>query len=134
MRYEIRHACGHFQELFLYGKENDRESKKTRLESEICANCKKEKAEAEAKIFKIERNLPKLTGTEKQAAWAETLRMEVIKKAEAALVEKGCDKTNKAVEFLKWLSGKTSSIFWINKRKNSIEEFIEEWTKQSKEK
>ena len=132
MRYEIKYTCGHYQELFLYGKEEEREEKRKQLEQEMCNECKKQKSMAEAKIFKIERKLPDLKGTEKQRNWAESIRMDIIKKCEAALTEKGCNKTDKANAFLKWLSEKTSSVFWINKRNDKAAKFIEEWSKSLK--
>ena len=132
MRYNIKHSCGHYKELFLYGKEEEREEKKRQLEEEMCAECKRQKSAAEAKIFKIERKLPDLTGTEKQKNWAESIRMDVIKKCEAALAEQNCDKTEKAITFLKWLSEKTSSVFWINKRNDEAAKFIEDWSKSLK--
>ena len=67
MKYEITHICGHNQDHQMYGAEAERKSKLAWLAEQACANCR-QSAAAETN------NLPALNGSDKQVAWAMTIR------------------------------------------------------------
>lgn len=74
MKYEITHICGHNQEHQLYGAETERKSKLAWLAGQPCANCRQSAASAAAENS----NLPALSGSDKQVAWAVTIRQAAI--------------------------------------------------------
>lgn len=90
-------GCGHTDTIELFGPHKERERKIAWLEREgICPNCYRaekeaEKAEArakaaaEAEAIESALNLPKLKGSEKQVAWAKTIRTEILKKFDETL-------------------------------------------------
>jgi len=73
-KYTINHTCGHQVEIQLFGKYEDREKRIAYLETCECYECRKAKDNAAAAAAKEERGLPDLTGSEKQIAWANTIR------------------------------------------------------------
>ena len=83
------YCCGHEGRVNIIGPTKDREWKKDRAFDKICPECYKkwleeerQKANIEAAEKAVELELPELSGSEKQIAWANTLRMEVIKNYE----------------------------------------------------
>ena len=78
-KYTITHTCGHTEEIQLFGKMEDRERKIKWLESQECDGCRKAKANAEAAAAKEARGLADLEGSEKQIAWANTIRERAYK-------------------------------------------------------
>jgi len=73
-KYTINHICGHQVTVQLFGAYKDREKRIAYLETCECDECRKAKANAAAAAAKEERGLPDLTGSEKQVAWANTIR------------------------------------------------------------
>jgi hypothetical protein len=84
-------VCGSNFERVLFGPGKDREWKLN--QPQTCPDCwekqkieKREKANAEAREFG--KSLPALDGSEKQIAWAESLRKTAIEKVEKYFAEK----------------------------------------------
>lgn len=80
-KYQVTHSCGHEQTHKLIGKHKDRERKLEWLATTLCAECYAAKRDADNKVASDAAaeaaqatGLPALTGSEKQIAWAETLR------------------------------------------------------------
>ena len=82
-KYQITHCCGHTRTVNLYGKTSDRNRTIEWLESQPCPDCKREEENAEAAKKAEAAGRPTLTGSEKQIAWANTLREEVISEISA---------------------------------------------------
>ena len=78
-KYIINHTCGHQVTVQLYGSYKDRERRIAYLETCECDECRKAKANAAAAAAKAERGLADLTGSEKQIAWANTIRENAYK-------------------------------------------------------
>lgn len=79
--YTVEHACTHEARHQLFGKVSEREWRLERMEGDLCPDCLKEKrdkeiAEENAKSAERakEAMLPELAGSEKQIAWATTIR------------------------------------------------------------
>lgn len=68
-KYTITRACGHNEEIQVYGKYSERAAKIERESEKNCSECRKEKV--------IESS--DLIGTEKQILWAEKIRSTVSK-------------------------------------------------------
>jgi len=84
-KYNVTHTCGHEQTHQLVGKIADRDRKIAWLETTTCGECHKTQqtrlhaaASAEAAEANATAGLAALTGSDKQIAWAETLRQPVI--------------------------------------------------------
>lgn len=85
-------SCGHEGRVNIIGPGKDREWKKERAFEKLCPECyekhlieQREKANKEAAEKAKEMELPVLSGTEKQVAWANTLRNAVVEKYEKQL-------------------------------------------------
>lgn len=72
--YTITHTCGHDEEIQIYGTNihGEREAKAARLSATPCAACQA----AEAR--KSWGDLPALTGSDKQIAWASDIRDTIL--------------------------------------------------------
>lgn len=88
-KYEVTFACGHTATVELFGKSSDREWKLQRLAEELCPDCYKAQKEAERKAASEaaakearEQGFAELKGSEKQIAWAETIRARYMEKLE----------------------------------------------------
>lgn len=80
-------SCGHEGVVGIIGPQKDRERKKEKAFSKMCPECyakflkeERKKANKEAEEKSRVWELPELTGTEKQVAWANTLRIQFIEK------------------------------------------------------
>lgn len=80
-KYDVTFACGHTATVELFGKSSDREWKLKRMAEGICPDCYKAQKEADRKAASEaaakearEQGFAELKGSEKQIAWAETIR------------------------------------------------------------
>nr|DAS58929.1 MAG TPA: hypothetical protein [Caudoviricetes sp.] len=132
-KYDVTYACGHTETVNLYGKTSERERKIEWMENNcVCPACYKADRQAKAAETAAAYDLPALVGTEKQVAWAETLRAEIFK--EVADLEKKAGKPaaeadGKFAEFFVWLKGQTEARFWIDNRALSLHFLGRKWNK-----
>ncbi len=84
-KYNVTYTCGHTDTVQIYGPGRDREWKLAREESKLCPECYKkhldeERARQNAEAAEANQlaGLPQLEGTEKQIAWAESIRKSMI--------------------------------------------------------
>lgn len=115
MKYEVTYSCGHTAVVDLVGKGIDRERKLEWMrERALCPECYKAKVAAEHQKFESKMDFPVLSGTDKQIAYANKLRLsyakqeinaiEQYKKANAYTDDEIAviaEKMNTTVEFLK---------------------------------
>lgn len=90
MKYTVKFACGHEAVVELFGKSSDREWKLQRLAEGLCPDCYRAQQEAERKAASEaaaeeakKQGFSELNGSEKQIAWAETIRAKFMSKLEA---------------------------------------------------
>lgn len=79
-QYTVTYACGHTGTVQLYGKTADREYRLKYYESCDCPECEakaRQQKNAENAAAAAEMDFPALSGSAKQIAWAETIRMEM---------------------------------------------------------
>ena len=120
-KYQVKHKCGHEVTTELFGKQTDRNWKLEKMANEICWECEKNERNVAAIESAKENNLPKLQGSEKQIAWAMSIRAEKLEKHGniPALIEK------------------TGAKWWIDNRNGSeeIRKIVDEYEnmKQTKE-
>lgn len=87
-KYDVTFSCGHTATVQLYGKESDRQRTIEWYENYgLCPECYKKKIAEEKQAAADEANseakkmgLPDLKGSEKQIAWANTIRGSIVKK------------------------------------------------------
>lgn len=92
-QYDVTYSCGHKGSVSLFGPTKERDSKLGWYErTAVCPDCYKTQKESErrqkdeqAKQFTDSMGLPKLSGSEKQIAWAESIRAEKLPKAKTAI-------------------------------------------------
>lgn len=125
MKYEVNFSCGHTATLDLVGPYKDRYKKIAWLEEEgKCPECygkikRAEREEArkkeEQKIEAMEKelNFAHLVGTEKQVAWARSLRAKMIKVWDDEIYFKSHYKRNRRL-LNAVARHETSAVFWIN--------------------
>lgn len=75
-KYDITHTCGHTSIYNIVGKVADRDGKVSWLESKPCRDCERRAENEKAAATNSASGLPALTGSEKQIAWAESIRAE----------------------------------------------------------
>jgi hypothetical protein len=140
-------ACGHEGRTNIIGPIKDREWKAERAFAKICSDCYKKLSEElreqenkEAAERAKEMNLPELAGTEKQVAWANTIRQKLIEAFDdtiermndedsykARLIKRrigvSIDEVIKIREFI--IHNRSQAKYYIDNRYNTIEEYIE---------
>lgn len=134
--------CGHKGKVNITGPSKDRLMKSEWHFSGVCPDCYKKQMEAEKeqKHFEatkksMEMELPELSGTEKQVAWAITLRLKLIEllherfeMIDKKLKDKGIDiipgsdaKMSDVADALEYfVQAHTDSKFWIESRDRKI--------------
>ena len=83
-QYTIKYRCGHTDRHQLYGKVTDRQRRISRMEEDACADCRRRSHEvdnAAAADSNEHDGLLSLSGSEKQVAWAESIRQGKIVEA-----------------------------------------------------
>lgn len=131
----ITAICGHTYREQQYGPHRGRESRTAWLEGRDCPDCYTERKKAEhaaASAIAAENNkaadLPALTGSPKQIAWAETIRAEKIAQlnALAARLAGGSNegKVAMARTIIADRIARTSAKYWID---NRTQEYDQEW-------
>lgn len=144
-KYAVTHSCGHDQVHVLFGKHKDRESKIEWLATTLCTDCyhgklrdEREAASKQCHDWSKSEGLSPLTGTEKQIAWAETLRASMLgnvrieaDRIKAHIEEHKCgdDPAMQAawaaiLDSLTWLSQQAMAKFWIDNRDRAELELI----------
>ena len=125
-KYEVERACGHTETVVLFGKTRDREWRLARETEKLCYECwqkelkeEREKENQEAAEAAKEMYLPELTGTEKQIAWAETIRQKMLADIDEFIFrnvnkeQRNAPKLREAIEHIK---SKTEARWWIDNR------------------
>ena len=118
-KYTITHKCGHVEEVQLFGKIEDRERRIAYLESIECDECRKAKVNAEASAAKEVRGLANLTGSEKQVAWANTIRENAYKCLDMLTQFANNDQAKQMMDGWKTkMDAQIDAKWWIDNRNN----------------
>jgi hypothetical protein len=132
-KYTVQHTCGHTQEHQLYGKHIERERKQAWLAGTDCSECyaaAQQQAAAAAKQQADCQGLPQLQGSDKQIAWALTIResklqeiadMRALVQANAAT---GPEIAERALQILDSIERQRSAAWWIENRDESVKMMI----------
>lgn len=125
-KYEVERACGHIETVDLYGPSKNREWRLENVEAEkLCEECYKAKLAEERELANKQaaeaaqaQGLPELEGTEKQIAWAETIRQEILAAIDDYILEDEA-KDPRVIEIVNHIKGKTSASWWIDHRETN---------------
>lgn len=140
--YDGTYICGHEGRISITGPSKDRDRKAEWRFSGLCPECykkqlKKEKEEKNCEAAKksMEMELPELSGTEKQVAWAITIRLKRIEllherfeMIDKKLKDKGLDiipgsdaKMSDVADALEYfVQAHTDAKFWVESRDSKI--------------
>ncbi len=139
----IIHTCGHSETHNLFGPGKERDHKIEWLKSTLCTDCykaeqqaKREAENAAAAAANTEAGLPALIGTEKQIAWAETIRAKAITQIEEILTATDANRANLSADQaseLDRLHGdfrairqQASAAWWIDRRDYYGKQYLRE--------
>jgi len=128
-KYDVTYSCGHSDTVQLYGKTRDREWRLAREQEKLCPECWKkyreeERAKENAKAAEANKaaGLPELEGTEKQIAWAETIRKSMIDHVAEYYISQITDEAKaERPEIMKGFEAMkrhTDASWWIDNRLN----------------
>ena len=136
------YSCGHDGRVDIVGPTKDRQRKADWKFSGLCPECykkhleeEKERKNREAAEKSVEMEFPELTGTEKQVAWANTIRMKKfdlinsgIERVSKILKEKGLERVpgddigieeiSEAADY--FIHEHTDEKWWIEHREDSV--------------
>ena len=137
MKYPITHTCGHEETVELFGKGTDRQRKIAWMEQQNCQECRKAAAIATAVSTNASAGLPVLVGSDKQIAWAETIRAnqlamvtrELTSVAEA-MARQGKTEAQIATDrapidaMVTKVQSQTSAAWWIDHRSDNLQTLL----------
>ena len=81
-KYTVEYKCGHTGTVELFGKTSVREWRLEQLRKGRCPECEEADLRKVIADFNADRDLPALSGTDRQVAWADKLRMYAIRMIE----------------------------------------------------
>lgn len=122
MKFTVTHKCGHEVVYQLYGKFEDRERKAAYYETLDCPECRRRRELEQAETNAQADNLPELNGSEKQIAWALSIRnkwMELVSNLIAqvnANTNANPQLKEKFIAAVASRKGETSAAWWIDNR------------------
>ena len=116
-KYTINYSCGHSEEITLFGTVDERLRRVAWLESRPCPECQHKAASAIAKQTSITYELPELTGSEKQIAWAEVIRSKAFQALHCLMPYADSDKSKEWMDgWRSQMTAKTEAAWWIDHR------------------
>lgn len=124
-KYNVTRACGHGEVVNLVGRHRDREWRLENVEpSKLCYECyqqklaeDREKQNREAAEAAKDMHLPALAGTEKQVAWAETIRQQLLADLDTFIYKTTRGEMNPQLfAALEQIKSKTEARWWIDRR------------------
>lgn len=119
MKVTVKFSCGHTGEIEVFGKAEAREKAVYKAENyQVCPECRAKEREENirrAAEENREAGMVPLAGSEKQIAWAETIRAKIIGEIEALPAEAGKPAELKG-QILDFYKKETSAKAWIDMR------------------
>lgn len=116
----ITHSCGHDEEHDLLGPTAQRERKIAWLETTLCSDCQQVENDKRNKIaaqWCADNECAPLTGSEKQIAWAESIRADYLQGLNGMLTILPADQKPQLVEAIADIKQHdTDASWWIDNR------------------
>lgn len=121
--YHIVHACGHTQAHQIAGPMKDRKHQEARIAEKLCDTCYRAKLATEraainaiAATAATRQGLPALAGSEKQIAWAATIRQAALEAVEKLPIKDSDLAQQKFAALKAALLGHIEANWWIDHR------------------
>ena len=115
-QYTITYECGHTGVVNLFGPHMERDKKIAWLQTQECPECKKSRILEKVSEITRSKNLPSLSGSEKQISWAEEIRAFFINYYDEFAPSVDTSKPELLNIIRDWLISVTESEFWIDNR------------------
>ena len=124
-KYNVTRSCGHDEIVNLVGKHSQREWRLENVEpSKLCYECyqqklaeERERENREAAEAAKDMHLPVLTGTEKQVAWAETIRQQLLADIDVFIYKRTRGEMNpQLLGALEQVKSRAEARWWIDNR------------------
>lgn len=142
MQTTITHTCGHTETVQMYGSSSERDSKAAWLAGKPCQECQRKAQQAQAAESAQAQGLSALTGSDKQVAWATTIRAEQLagvaalrKEFQAAGRKQNVTEAVMAEQMGQFdalvakLTAQTAAAWWIDRRSNSAQSLLKDVSK-----
>ncbi len=148
-KYTVTRVCGHEETVVLFGKLKNRDWRLENVEPQkLCYECWQKKLEQEreeenqeAAEVAREQGLPQLTGSDKQIAWAETIRQQMLAEIDSFIfrdIKAEHRNDPKLFEAVDHIKNTTEAHWWIDNRglnmryelRNLLERALKEVTKE----
>ena len=117
---DVNYSCGHIERVQFYGPGRERDRKQEWMERGVCPDCYRAQKEEEkrqenerAANLQNEIGFAQLNGSDKQIAWANTIRQQTYERLVASL--RSGDPIHKTC-LVEALNLETSSKWWIDNR------------------
>lgn len=134
-KYSVTYSCGHSGEVQLFGSHRERENKLAWYrEVAVCPDCYRARQRAEAE--QLTGGLVELVGTEKQVAWANDLRVRLIKELNERYPSSGKDKEKRDKLFALLpaaINERPEAKWWIDNRDDLIRAIAPIWEAKVRE-
>jgi len=119
MKVDVKYACGHLEVRQVYGSWKERERLIAYLSRQVCPECRHKQEMQEAEKLEAEYGLPAFeVGTEKQKAWAVSIRAEWLKRMIESAEKYGSKAGVVREALIEAASTKKSAVWWIEHRGN----------------
>ena len=137
-KYSILRTCGHIETANICGPTKDRPRQEQYEATKSCYDCykaeqarKRTEQSAEAATAAEAAGLPALNGSDKQVAWAETIRQECFRAAQNILAKLPTTVAQnpeqaKTLEICKGIVGQTNAGWWIDHRGLSFQTLVKQ--------
>lgn len=130
-KYDVTHSCGHTQTHHISGPLRDREGRVERLSDQLCTECWQAAQQAErerksAEAAAANSHLPELRGSDKQIAWAETIRREKLHDGRVEEYRERTPEEHKAdlETYVSWVISQQSAAWWIEHRDMTVGDLL----------
>ncbi|WP_406850127.1 hypothetical protein [Chromobacterium phragmitis] len=125
-KYTITHSCGHTAEHNIIGTNvnNERDKKAAWLAGRVCADCYRQEQIQQAADNTA--SLPTLVGTEKQIAWATTIRSNAATsirqmQSELSAIPDGDPRKSAALSIMDGALQQAECRYWIDRRDSAFD-------------
>lgn len=118
-----KHSCGHEGERYqAYGKMDDRYRRLAQIEKLPCPDCLKEAAED----ADMAANLPPMTGTDKQIAWASDIRRRIMVGYDSLMAQtQTAPRGNEVKVCLQAIREIKDSRWWIDNKNSDLQTLLQ---------
>lgn len=122
-KYTITYKCEHDGEVNIVGPEKERPGKREWLATQLCPDCRRAAAALNLEAWIEARGLVTLDGTEKQVAWANKIRKELLEDMERFVDRANAAPENPEADYIlrgyKWTCKQSKAVWWIDCRNNT---------------